>query len=179
MLSTRRAVGMALCLFAAALPALASDLAISNFRVRGPSGGNDEFVELHNGSGTAIGVGGYTLLGSNDSGTTGTRATLASGTSIGPGCYLLLTNAGSNGYSGSVSGDVTYKSGITDTGGLALADSGGTIVDQVGLSSGSAYGEGTRLASLGSTNADRSYARVVDAAGNSQDSGDNADDFAL
>ena len=32
------------------------------------------------------------LLGSNDSGTTGTRATLPAGTSIAPGCYLLLTN---------------------------------------------------------------------------------------
>ncbi len=138
MLSIRRAVGMALFLFAAALPALASDLTISNFRVRGPAGGNDEFVELHNGSGTAIDLGGYALLGSNDTGTTGTRANLPAGTAIAPGCYLLLTNAGSNGYSGSVSGDVTYKSGVTDTGGLAIANGAGAIVDQVGLSSGSA-----------------------------------------
>ncbi|WP_426687414.1 Calx-beta domain-containing protein [Rhodanobacter ginsengiterrae] len=179
MMSMRRAVGMALCLFAVALPALASDLTISNFRVRGPSGGNDEFVELHNGSSTALDVGGYTLLGSNASGTTGTRATLPAGTSIAPGCYLLLTNGASSGYSGSVSGDVVYKTGITDTGGMAIADVGGTVLDQVGLSDGSAYGEGTRLASLGSTNADQSYARISGAAGRLQDTDNNAVDFTL
>ena len=90
---SRRAMGMALCLFAAALPALAADLTISNFRVRGPAGGNDEFVELHNGSGAPLAVGGYALLASNASGTTGTRATLPAGTTIAPGCYLLLTNS--------------------------------------------------------------------------------------
>ena len=89
---SRRAMGMALCLFAASLPALAADLTISNFRVRGPAGGNDEFVELHNGSGAPLAVGGYALLASNASGTTGTRATLPAGTTIAPGCYLLLTN---------------------------------------------------------------------------------------
>lgn len=176
---SRRAMGMALCLFAASLPALAADLTISNFRVRGPAGGNDEFVELHNGSGAPLAVGGYVLLASNASGTTGTRATLPAGTTIAPGCYLLLTNSASGGYSGSVAGDVSYNTGITDTGGLAIADAGGQVIDQVGLSSGSAYGEGTRLASLGSTNADQSYARIHDAAGNVQDTGDNAADFAL
>jgi predicted extracellular nuclease len=172
-------MGMALCLFAASLPALAADLTISNFRVRGPAGGNDEFVELHNGSSSPLAVGGYALLASNASGTAGTRATLPAGTTIAPGCYLLLTNGASNGYSGSVAGDVVYNTGITDTGGLAVADAGGQVLDQVGLSSGSAYGEGTRLASLGSTNADRSYARIQDAAGNVQDTGDNAADFVL
>jgi len=170
---------MALCLFAASLPALATDLTISNFRVRGPAGGNDEFVELHNGSGAPMDVGGFALLASNASGTIGTRATLPAGTTIAPGCYLLLTNTASSGYSGSVAGDVGYGTGITDTGGLAIADAGGQVVDQVGLSSGSAYGEGTRLASLGSTNADRSYARRRDASGSVQDTGDNAADFAL
>jgi uncharacterized protein len=179
MLGIRRAMGMALCLFAAALPALAADLTISNFRVRGPSGGNDEFVELHNGSGSPINVGGYALLASNATGTTGTRATLPGGTSIAPGCYLLLTNGASSGYSGSVRGDVVYSTGITDTGGVAIADGSGQVIDQVGLSSGSAYGEGTRLASLGSSNADRSYARISDAAGKVQDTGDNAADFTL
>ena len=179
MLCTRRAVGMALCLFAASLPALASDLTISNFRVRGPAGGNDEFVELHNGSGAPVDVGGYALLASNASGTTGSRATLPSGTSIAPGCYLLLTNRASSGYSGGVVGDVGYNTGVTDTGGLAIADGSGNVIDQVGLSSGSAYGEGTRLASLGSSNTDQSYARRSDAAGNVQDSGDNAADFTV
>ncbi|HET6804980.1 MAG TPA: lamin tail domain-containing protein [Frateuria sp.] len=179
MLRSGRAMGMALCLLAASLPALASDLTISNFRVRGPAGGNDEFVELHNGSGASLDVGGYALLASNASGTTGTRATLPAGTTIAPGCYLLLTNGASSGYSGSVGGDVGYNTGITDTGGLAIADASGKLLDQVGLSSGSAYGEGTRLASLGSSNVDQSYARTRDASGDLRDTGDNAADFAV
>lgn len=172
-----RSLCAALVLLLTAVPALASDLTISQFRVRGPSGGNDEFVELHNGSGTPMDVGGYRLSASNASGTVGTRATLPSGITIAPGCYLLLVNTASNGYSGSVPGDVTYKTGITDTGGLALLDASGNIVDQVGLSTGSAYGEGARLDSLGSSNADRSYQRRTDAAGTLQDIDDNAADF--
>ncbi|WP_113065368.1 lamin tail domain-containing protein [Oleiagrimonas sp. MCCC 1A03011] len=171
--------GAALAMLLAAMPAMASDLTISQFRVRGPQGGNDEFVELHNGGASAVDVGGYKFQASNASGTVGTRATLPSGTTIAPGCFLLLTNTASNGYSGSVAGDIHYKTGVTDTGGLALTDASGNIIDQVGLSSGSAFGEGTRLSSLGSTNADRSYARKADANGAIQDTDDNATDFAL
>ena len=179
MLKLRCAMGIALCLAAAAIPALAADLTISDFRVRGPSGGNDEFVELHNGSASPLDLSGYQLFGSNDSGTTGIRSTLPAGSTIAPGCFLLLVNGASSGYSGTVAGDVIYKTGITDTGGLALQNSSGNIVDQVGLSDGSAYGEGTRLASRGSTNEDSSYARVSNAAGNVQDTDNNAADFKL
>lgn len=166
-------------LFLVALPAIASDLTISQFRARGPSGGNDEFVELHNGGAAPVDVGGYRLNASNASGTIGTRATLPSGTTIAPGCYLLLANTASNGYSGSVSGDISYRTGVTDTGGVALLDASGNIVDQVGLSSGSAYGEGTRLDSLGSKNVDHAYQRHTDAAGTVQDTDDNAADFSV
>lgn len=172
-------VGTVLAALLAATPVLGSDLTISQFRVRGPSGGNDEFVELHNGGASPVDVGGYTFQGSNASGTVGTRATLPAGTQIAPGCYLLLTNTASNGYSGSVTGDVDYKTGVTDTGGLALVDAGGNIVDQVGLSTGSAFGEGTRLDSLGSSNQDRSYARKTDSSGGVQDTDDNAADFSV
>ncbi len=174
----RVAVGLALCLAAVSFTAMAADLTISDFRVRGPAGGNDEFVELHNGSGSAIDLGGFALMGSNDAGTTSVRATVPAGTTIAPGCYLLLANGASGGYSGAVPGDLIYKTGITDTGGVAIANASGAVIDQVGLSSGSAYGEGTRLASLGSTNADLSYARLRDAAGHVQDSDNNQADFA-
>ncbi|HEX7339200.1 MAG TPA: lamin tail domain-containing protein [Rhodanobacteraceae bacterium] len=175
----KRSLCAALAGLLVALPAFASDLTISQFRVRGPAGGNDEFIELHNGGGAPVDVGGYLVNASNASGTTGTRATLPAGTTIAPGCYLLLANAASNGYSGSVAGDVTYGTGFTDTGGIALIDTSGKIVDQVGLSAGSAYGEGTRLASLGSSNVDHAYARKSDAAGTLQDTDDNAADFSL
>lgn len=152
---------------------------ISQFRVRGPAGGNDEFVELVNTSSSALDVSGYGLSAPNASGTTGVRATLSGGTVIQPGCYLLLTNGASGGYSGSVSGDVVYKTGVTDTGGLAVLDTSGTIVDQVGLDSGSAYKADTPLASLGSSNVDQGYGRRANATGLPQNSGDNSADFVV
>lgn len=178
-INMRRAVLATLIGVALSFSAYASDLEINQFRVRGPAGGNDEFVELINAGSTTLDVSGYQLNGSNASGTVGTRLTLPAGTSIAPGCHLLLTNQSSGGYSGSVTGDLTYSTGVTDTGGLAILDSAGTIVDQVGLSSGSAYQEGTPLASLGSSNADQSYVRSTNAAGLPNDSGDNSADFVL
>lgn len=174
---TRRAVLATLTGLALSFSAYASDLEINQFRVRGPAGGNDEFVELINAGPTALDVSGYKFNASNASGTVGTRATLPAGTHIGPGCYLLLTNAASSGYSGSVAGDVTYNSGVTDTGGLAILDAAGNVLDQVGLSSGSAYQAGTPLASLGSSNSDTSYVRTTNAAGLPNNSGDNSADF--
>lgn len=175
--NTRRAVLAALTGLALSFSAYASDLEINQFRVRGPAGGNDEFVELVNAGSTTLDVSGYKLNASNASGTVGTRLTLPAGTSIAPGCHLLLTNAASSGYSGSVAGDLTYNTGVTDTGGLAILDGSGNVVDQVGLSSGSAYQEGTPLASLGTSNTDTSYIRTNNAAGLPNDTGDNSADF--
>lgn len=155
----------------------AADLVVNQFRARGPAGGNDEFVELYNASTNALDVGGYKFNASNSAGTTGTRLTLPAGTSIAPGCYLLLTNKAASGYSGSIAGDLTYSTGITDDGGLALLDASGAVVDQVGLSTGSAYKAGTPLASLGSANADQGYARAASPGGVPKQSGDNSADF--
>jgi len=46
----RRALAVALMGVVSVTAAQAADLSISQFRVRGPSGGNDEFVELFNGA---------------------------------------------------------------------------------------------------------------------------------
>ena len=175
----RRALWAALLGIVSVASVQAADLSISQFRVRGPSGGNDEFVELFNAGATTLDLSGYKFNASNNSGTTGTRLTFPSGTSIAPGCHLLLTNSASGGYSGSVAGDLKYSTGITDDGGLAVLDAGGQVVDQVGLSAGSAYKAGTPLASLGSTNADKGYGRKANGAGLPQNSGDNQADFVV
>src|SRR5215467_9576178 len=104
----RRALCGALLVLLSATSVQAADLSISQFRVRGPAGGNDEFVELFNGSATALDLSGYKLNGSNASGTTGTRLTFPAGSSIAAGCYALLVNTASSGYSGSVTGDFKY-----------------------------------------------------------------------
>src|SRR3954462_12514204 len=145
----RRSVPVPIVLLAALAAALAvtsvssaasADVVISELRVRGPSGGSDEFVELYNPSSAAVDVGGWKLNGSNASSTTSTRATIPTGTSIPAHGHFLFTNSSTSGgpYSGAVPGDRTYGTGITDDGGIAVLRPNDTIVDQVGLSPGSA-----------------------------------------
>lgn len=173
----QRGLWLLLAGIASTFAAQAADVSIDQFRVRGPAGGNDEFVELFNAGPAAIDLSAYKFNASNASGTIGTRLTFPAGTQLASGCHLLLTNSASGGYSGSVPGDLTYATGVTDTGGLALLDADGNIVDQVGLSTGSAYKAGTPLASLGSSNTDQGYQRRQTAAGLPQNSGDNSADF--
>ena len=159
--------------------AASNSVVISEFRVRGPQGGNDEFIELYNLSSSPVNIGGWKVNGSNNAGTTSTRATIAANVVINPGCHYLLTNSGSSGYSGTVTGDQTYSTGVTDDGGIGLLN-GTTLVDAVGMSTGSAYKEGTQLASLGSTNTARSYERKPGgAAGSGTDTDDNSSDFQV
>ena len=153
-----------------------ASLVISEFRPRGPAGGNDEFVELFNPTGSAVDIGGWKILGSNNAGTNSVRATVPVSTVLGPGCYFLATNTAASGYSGTVAGNVTYTTGITDDGGIALTRSDNSMVDQVGMSAGSAFGEGHALASFGATNADRAYARTPTSG---SDTDDNAADFVM
>jgi predicted extracellular nuclease len=154
---------------------------ISEFRVRGPAGGNDEFIELFNPTAALIDIGGWKIRGSNAGGTVGDRATIPVGTTLGAGCYFLATNSAASGYSGGVGGNLTYGTGITDDGGIALTRSDNSIVDQVGMSASAAaaFREGTPLASLGNTtasNLNRGYARTPTPG---TDTDNNAVDFAL
>ena len=159
--------------------AVSDTIVISEFRTRGPVGGSDEFIEIHNRSTGAVDIGGLLVRGSNAAGTTGTRATIPLGTSIAPGCFYLLTNSSTSGgpYSGSVPGDQTYATGITDDGGIGIVTGTGDIIDQVGMSAGSFYKEGTTLAPQ-ATNAEQSYERLPGGTAGHFDTDDNAADFA-
>jgi hypothetical protein len=157
-----------------------SSIVISEFRTRGPNGGNDEFIELYNLSSSSVNIGGWRIEGSNNSGSVTTRA-VVNGTVVNPHCHYLLANSNPQfgPYSGSVIPDQTYGVGITDDGGIALTMPDGTIVDQVGLSSGSAFREGSTLSPLIS-NSDRGYERRPGgASGSGQDSDNNQSDFRL
>jgi uncharacterized protein (TIGR03437 family) len=150
---------------------------ISEFRTRGPNGASDEFIEIYNNSDSVLEVGGWKLRGSSSGGTTTTRLTISAGTRIPGHGHFLAVNSG--GYSGSVSGDQAYTSGIANDGGLALTLPDDSIVDQVGLSAGSTYKEGMHLASLPS-DANQSYERRPGGVnGSGQDSNDNFSDFQL
>ena len=155
----------------------ASSIVISEFRFRGDGLGNDEFVELYNPTSASIDISGWLIRGSNSLGATSTRATIPAATVLIPGQYYLVAHTG---YSGPTLPDLTYGTGITDDGGVALtlADTT-TIIDQVGLSTGSAYKEGTPEAPL-TANLDQGYERYIGGAnGNCQDDGNNVADFTL
>jgi hypothetical protein len=145
--------------------AVSTTVVIGEFRTRGPSGGNDEFVELYNLSAVPVNIGGWKLNGSNNAGTVSTRVTISAGVTLQPYQHYLLANTGANGYSGSTPYNQSYSSGITDDGGLALLDASNVIIDQVGMSTGSAYKEGTIITPTTSNN-NQSYARLPDTLSN-------------
>ena len=155
----------------------ATNVVISEFRFRGDGLGNDEFVELYNPTNSAINISGWLIRGSNNAGTISTRATIPASTTLQPGQYYLIAHIN---YTGPTAANLTYGTGITDDGGVALTLSDGvTIIDQVGLSVGSTYKEGTPQALL-AANIDQGYERKLGGASDScQDDGNNINDFHL
>jgi len=153
---------------------------ISEFRTRGTNGASDEFIELYNNTGNSIDIGGWKIKGSNNSGSSvTTRLTVNAHTTIPARGHFLAINSASSGYSGTVAGNQTFGVGIADDGGIALTMPDDAIVDQIGLSSGSAFKEGTILQPLTIT-ANQSYERKPGgASGSTQDTDDNASDFQL
>ncbi|MFL6210994.1 MAG: lamin tail domain-containing protein [Pyrinomonadaceae bacterium] len=102
---------------------------ISEFRLRGPSGANDEFVEIYNNStsdvtvNTTDGSAGYALVASDGT----ARFTVPNGTVIPARGHYLGVNSG--GYSlasypagngTTATGDATYTTDIADNAGIAL-----------------------------------------------------------
>lgn len=159
--------------------AVSTTVVISEFRTVGPSGGNDEFIELYNLSNSPVDISGWTIRGSNNAAGVSIRLTVTASTSIPAHGHFLATNSAASGYSGSVPGNQTYTTGITNDGGIALFNAAATIVDQVGMSTGSAYKEGTVLTPL-TTNTNRGYERKPGgASGGTQDTDNNSSDFQL
>jgi len=159
--------------------AVSTTVVISEFRTVGPNGGNDEFIELYNISNSSVDISGWKINGSNNAAGTSTRLTINSGTTIPAHGHFLATNSAASGYSGSVLGNQTYTTGITNDGGIALLNPSNIIIDQVGMSTGSAYKEGTVLTPL-TTNTNRGYERKPGgSSGSTQDTDNNANDFQL
>jgi MYXO-CTERM domain-containing protein len=137
---------------------------------------NDEFIDLHNKSSAAVNIAGWQVMLSNDLGQTTLAATIGSGVTIPAARFYLLANKAAQGYSGSVAPDATYTSPIADDGGIALFDENSAIVDQVGMSTGSAYFEGTPLSAM-MANANQSYERNFGGCSPNQDMDNNSADF--
>ncbi len=161
------------------LSAASLTIVISEFRTRGPNGGNDEFIEPYNLSSSPVNIRGWQVKGSSSSGTVSTRAVINNGITLNPGCHYLITNSNPTGgpYSGSVGGNQNYSVGTVNEVGIALTLPDGTIFDQMGMSSGSAFKKGSTLSPL-TSDSNKSYERRLGGpSGSSTDTDNNGADF--
>lgn len=187
-------------------PAGAGDLLISEFRVRGPSGPNDEFVEIYNPSTspftvtTVDGSAGYSLVASDGT----ARFTIPNGTVIPGRGHYLGTNSVQYSLSAYATGDVTYTTDIPDNAGIALFSTAtpanfvlANRIDAVGSTSeaNTLYKEGTGYPALTPFGIDYSFYRSYcpgntgvfgtalgcfsGSGGLPKDSNDNAADFVF
>lgn len=142
----------------------AGQLIISEFRVRGPNGANDEFIEIYNNSGadhTVAGGGtGYAVAASNGV----ARCVIPNGTVIpNRGHYLCVNSVGYSlasypaGNGTTATGDATYTTDIPDNAGIAIFNTSVAVdftlanrMDAVGSTSeaNTLYKEGTGYPAL-------------------------------
>ncbi|HEV2708344.1 MAG TPA: lamin tail domain-containing protein [Pyrinomonadaceae bacterium] len=155
----------------------ATPLIISEFRVRGPNGANDEFVEIYNNSDSDVtvnafdGSAGFALAASNGV----TRFTIPNGTVIpARGHYLGVNSVGYSlaaypaGNGTTATGDATYTTDIPDNAGIALFSTANPAnftlanrLDAVGSTSeaNTLYKEGTGYPALTPFSIDYSFYR--------------------
>ncbi len=161
-------------------------LLISEFRLSGPSGADDEFIELYNATGSRL-----TVQSTDDSSGLGvaasdgiTRCIVPNGTLIpAEGHYLCAHSSNSL----LVSADATYSTGVPETMGLALFNnaSGGpnyslaNRLDAVGPSVeiDPIYREGTGYSAIKGEGLNYTRYRELRPAGRPKDTNDNAVDF--
>ena len=153
----------------------AAQLIISEFRVRGPNGANDEFIEIYNNSGadhTVAGGGtGYGVAASNGV----ARCVIPNGTVIpNRGHYLCVNSVGYSlasypaGNGTTATGDATYTTDIPDNAGIAIFNTSvaadftlANRMDAVGSTSeaNTTYKEGTGYPALTPFSIDYSFYR--------------------
>jgi hypothetical protein len=148
----------------------AGSLIISEFRLRGPSGANDEFVEIYNDSGADHTVASISGTGYGVAASDGVlRCTIPNGTIIPARGHFLCTNSIAYSLGGYAAGDATYALDIPDNAGIALFNnnSGGGFFslpnrfDAVGSTSeaNTLYKEGTGYPALTGFSIDYSFYR--------------------
>ena len=176
-----------------------TSLIISEFRLRGPNGANDEFIEIYNKGNQAVNVqandgsSGYAVAASDGL----VRFVIPNGTIIpARGHYLGVNSLGyslANYPAGSgvtANGDATYTMNIADNSGIALFRTSNPVnfnlvyrLDAVGSTSvaNAFYKEGAGLPPLLGFSIDHSWCRIIPTsgagAGVPQDTNNNAADF--
>jgi len=160
--------------------ALSTDIVISQFRTNGSGGPTDEFVELFNPTGSNITISGWNIRYSASNVTPITRCTIPSVPStvvLSPGQHYLIA---SDGFDDGYVVDLACDLAMADDGGIALTlgETDNIVVDAVGMSTGTAFKEGTILSPL--NNGDDSYMRrPYNNWHGCYDNGDNFGDFVV
>jgi hypothetical protein len=188
-------VAVTLALWWVVVDHAAAQLCISEFRVRGPNGANDEFIEIYNTASTphtvatTDGSSGYAVAAAAG----GIRFVIPNGTVIPPHGHFLGVNT--IGYSigaypagtGVASGDATYTTDIADNAGIALFStsntgnfSANTRMDAVGAvaEANALYKEGNGYPTLTPFSINYSFYRDH-ASGATKDTDNNASDFVF
>jgi len=142
-----------------------SGVVINEFAARlGPTEACSEFVELANTSAREQNLGGWKLAVSGPAGAPALYTGIPIGMVIGPGCHLLIATQPTG-----LVRDIAAQCNLSDDGGLALLNTDGTIIDQVGMSSGSEFHEGTPLDRFDTNAIGDSYSRVRNTGSNRLD----------
>jgi hypothetical protein len=161
--------------FATSVAPVEAQLVISEFRLRGPSGANDEFIEIYNNSGadhTVAGGGtGYAVAASNGV----ARCVIPNGTVIpNRGHYLCVNSVAYSlasypaGNGTTATGDATFTTDIPDNAGIAIFNTSiaanftlANRLDAVGSTSeaNTLYKEGTGYPALTPFSIDSSWLR--------------------
>lgn len=155
-------------------PPATEQVLVSEVRLRGPAGANDEFVELRNTGSGSVDISGWQLQAcTSTTGSASNRATVPASTTLEPGGYYLI--ARDTYFSGSVTPDLTFSAAIADGGGVRMLSGTGGYVDGVGSSAPTTSDcrEGDGL-TFPSSNSNNSFHRD---GGGSVDTDDNADDL--
>lgn len=178
------------------IPAPQGELVISEFRVRGPNGANDEFIEIHNATdadhtvASIDGSSGYAVRASD-----GTIRFVIPNATIIParGHYLGVNSVGyslasyPSGNGTSATGDATYTTDIPDNAGIALFRTSNAAnctlpnrLDAVGSTSeaNTLYKEGSGYPALTPFSINYSFYRNL-VSGVAADTGNNAADFVF
>jgi hypothetical protein len=175
-------------------PPVAGNLIISEFRLRGPAGAQDEFIELYNATNAPLAVSSASGTGLAVAASDGVaRCTVPNGTLIPARGHFLCVN--SSGYSlanyggtGAAAGDTGFSTDIPDNAGIALFNTNlsanftlANRLDAVGSTAeaNTLYKEGTGYPAINPTfNIEQAFYRNLNnATGSPQDTDNNATDF--
>jgi hypothetical protein len=167
-----------------------AQLIISEFRLRGPSGAQDEFIEIYNGSGVTHTVAAVSGTGYGVAASDGlTRCSIPNGTIIPNGGHYLCVNTVAYSLAANAAGNASYTTDIADNAGIAIFNNntgGGSYslanrMDAVGSTNeaNTIYKEGSGYAALTPFSIDSSFTRRPAAGCTGSGGGGNCNTLAL